>query len=280
MSLEAVHRAQVHRDPWPEFEAFDPERYPRQLRVEAARQWAARARAEHGSVHQFSQLTHVLCEARAPMHLLGALARLITDEVRHVELCAELARAYDPERTHHLPAPATPWPAPPTGEEAAQARLGWAARAIMIASCLGETISRPILDALAVVATCPLAEAVCRQILRDEHLHATFGWEALPILLAQLDAPERAALDQALCRAFAGFERTTTQGVALEEVVDRELVIGPGDPGCPNLGTLRPVEYATIFYATLEGEVFPRLEQIGLDARRAWRARPQLKPGS
>ncbi|HET6584688.1 MAG TPA: hypothetical protein VFG69_14620, partial [Nannocystaceae bacterium] len=176
--LANMHRVQVHRDPWPDFASFDPHRYEPALRRSAAVQWAGRARAEHGSIHQFTQLAHALANARVPMSLHGALARLITDEVRHAELCAELALALWPEGREREPAifswprPSAPWRAPPAITDDEQPLFAWAAEAIAVACCLGETMSRPMLEAIAVVATEPVAEACARQILRDEHLHA------------------------------------------------------------------------------------------------------------
>ena len=273
--LANMHRVQVHRDPWPEFATFDRSRYAAPMRRAAAIQWAGRARAEHGSIHQFTQLAHALANARVPLHLHGALARLVTDEVRHAELCAEMALACWPEGRDDGPAvfawppPRAPWPdAPAASEEIAL--LGWAAEAIAVACCLGETMSRPMLEAIAVVATDPLAEACARQILRDEHLHATFGWEALAWLWPQLDEPRRAALHRRVAKAFAGFEATTACGIPLADVAGQELEI---ERGAPNLGTLTDLQYAMIFYATLEQEIVPKLAAIGLDATRAWAER-------
>ena len=137
--LASMHKNQVHRDPWPDFEAFDVARYPVTLRRAAAWQWISRAQAEHGSVHQFSAVTHALTEARAPMELLGALARLITDEVRHVEVCARIALTMYPEGNDTFfqwRTPRAPWAdAPridPNDREASELRLrGWATRAIL-----------------------------------------------------------------------------------------------------------------------------------------------------
>ena len=46
-------------------------------------------------------------------------------------------------------------------------------------------------------------------------------------------------------------------------------------PTGPNLGCMEPRIYAMIFYATVEQEILPQLEAIGLDARRAWARRPR-----
>ncbi|MCA9706086.1 MAG: hypothetical protein KDK70_09585 [Myxococcales bacterium] len=275
--LARMHRAQVHRDPWPDFSAFDPERYDPVLRRAAAVQWAGRARAEHGSVHQFSIVAHTLCNARVPLHVLGALARLCTDEVRHAELCAEMALACWPEGRAREPAvfrwdrPLAPWPMPPAVTDDPRPLLAWAAEAILVSCCIGETLSRPMLEAIAVVATEPLADAVARQILRDEHLHATFGWETLGLLLPQLRDEDRAALERRMARAFGGVEATTACGIAVEQVVGQTLEIARGD--APNLGTLDDEQYAMIFFGTMETEVLPQLQALGLDAQGAWRRR-------
>jgi hypothetical protein len=289
--LTRLHRGQIERDGWPDFEAFDRADYPAALRREAALQWAGRARAEHGSVHQFSALTHALCEARVGHELLGALARLLTDEVRHVDLCARMALACDPEAGAREPAllrfpiPKAPWPHAPrvdrsaSGEAARaqqQALLGWCAHAILVACCLGETLSRPMLEAIDVVATEPVARAVARQILRDEHLHAAFGWDALALLWPILDGAQRGALHHGLREAFAGFQQTTACGIPVEALAGSTLEIAPPDASSPpNLGTLDDHQYAMIFYTTIEQEIIPGLEAIGVDAGRAWAERPR-----
>lgn len=275
--LARIHRQQIERDRWPDFAAFDPAAYDPALRREAARQWGARARAEHGSVHQFSAVVHALCDARVGVELLGALSRLLTDEVRHADLCARMALACHPDglraepALYRWPAPRAPWPAAP-GPDARGDLLAWAASAILIACCIGETISRPMLEGVVLVTTDPVAEEVSRQILRDEHLHAAFGWDALALLLPALDEPGHARVQAAMTEALGGFEDTATGGHRIEQLAGRELVL---TRGAPNLGTLTSEEYAIIFYATLDQEVLPALESLGLDARRAWAERPR-----
>ena len=284
--LSSMHRTQVHREPWPDFAAFDRAAYPALLRRAAAVQWAGRARNEHGSVHQFSELLHALTHARAPVSILGALARLITDEVRHAELCAEMALACDPEgptrepAIFRFPVPRAPWqPAPrPDGDGDPQPVYRWAADAILTACCIGETLSRPMLAAVETVTTDPVVESVAVQILRDEHLHATFGWETLSWLVPELDDESRAFLRDRMPHRFAGFERSTALGVRAEDIAGREIRIEPGDPAHPNLGTLTSEQYATIFFATFEHEILPGLRALGLEADWAWAARLSVEP--
>ncbi len=279
-ALERIHIGQVHRAPWPDFDAFAVGEYTRDLRRAAAGQWVGRARAEHGSVHQFSALTHALCEARAPLHLLGALARLITDEVRHAELCAAMACALYPEgiasepNLFSWPAPAPQWrDAPRASPEsgATEAIELWAAKAVLSSCCIGEALSRPMLDAIATLTTNPICEVVARQILRDEQLHAAFGFETLGWLTQRLTEDARTSLQESLRSSLASFEDSTACGISIGEIANTTITIAPGS--AVNLGTLTKHQYAMIFFSTLESEIFPRLETIGLDPIRAWTER-------
>ena len=275
--LGGAHRKQVHRDPWPDFDSFDPAPWPEKQRRAAALQWAGRARNEHGSVQQFAQLTQVLSSACVELELLGVLARMITDEVRHAELCARMAMTLWPEgvekepRVFRWPQPRPPWPDPISPRERAgeSGRLGWAASAILTACCLGESLSKPMLDALVVVSTEPVAEAVSRQILRDEHLHAAFGFEALGLFWGRLDEATRASLQVQLGEDLRSFERSVCGSLRVGDLAGQEIVIERGEP---NLGVLDERQYAMIFYACLEGDVFPRLREVGLDPMGAWAA--------
>lgn len=281
--LGVIHRQQVHRDDWPDFGAFPRDRYPLALRKPAARQWMRRAREELGSVYEFTAVAHALAEARASIELLGALSRLVTDEVRHAELCGRMARACWPEGVESAaadfawPAPRLPFPDAPrldaTGDP--EPILAWAADAILCSCCIGETLSRPLFETVATVCTDPTCEAVLRQILRDEHLHATFGWEALAELLPRLVPASRAWLERRLSDRLASFERGAVHGVTLEKLAGHELVVEPGDPSRPNLAMLSSRDYAMVFYATIESEILPRFADLGFDATHAWAARPR-----
>ncbi|MFK7988225.1 MAG: hypothetical protein AB8I08_19550 [Sandaracinaceae bacterium] len=268
-SIGAMHTAQIRRSEWPLFGSFDADRYAPALRERAAKQWARRAREEYRSIHEFSELTHALTRVGAPLELLGGLARLITDEVRHAALCREMASC--------LVAAATEWdaaselfgPAP----AAAEGVLGWAADVVIAGCCIGETLSRPLYETLATLITDPVPEAVVRQILKDEHLHARFGWETLAWLWPQLTDASREQRTAELSRRLGTFERACSAGHALSDLVGELAVEAPAEDAPPNLGHLPSRVYATVFYATLEAEVLPGFRALGIDADEAWRAR-------
>jgi hypothetical protein len=280
--LGTIHRRQVHRDDWPDFAAFDVASYPEGLRQPAARQWMRRAREELGSVYEFTALSHALAACRVPLEILGALSRLITDEVRHVELCGRMARACWPEGLaagddiFDFVPPTMPFPEPPILDRAKDEPmplLRWAADAILCSCCIGETLSRPLFESAATVCTDPVCESVLRQILRDEHLHASFGWEALEDLHGRLDDEGRAWLEGRLSKRLAGFEKSCAEGISLEHLAGTDVIIAPGDPASPNLAMLTRHQYAMIFYSTLETEILPRFEALGMNARTAWAKR-------
>lgn len=281
--LASMHRNQIARDDWPDFSSFARSAYQPELLRGAAVQWAGRARAEYGSVHQFTEVAHALAAAQIELELLGGLARLITDEVRHAALCHAMARACvggDPahDSIFRWERPAAPWPDPPSIDEGLEPLLAWAARAIAIACCIGETLSRPMLEAIAVVATEPVSVSVTKQILRDEHLHAAFGWESLGVLLPRLSVASKRSLEADLSEALGGVEASTACGISIEEVAGTELSITSGGPD--NLGVLTDEQYAMIFFATIEREVLPGFRELGLDADRAWASRPRPRTGS
>jgi hypothetical protein len=281
--LEKIHEKQVHRDGWPDFAAFDPARYPESLRRPASRQWMRRANEELGSYYEFSTLARALAGARAPVQMLGALSRLITDEVRHAELCGTMARVVWPEGETSAPdafrwfEPKLPFEEPPPigAKDDVEPVHRWAADAILCSCCIGETLSRPLFESVATVCTDETSSAVLRQILRDEHLHATFGWEALAELLPRLGKASRAWLQKRLAERLGAFELGAVHGVTLEELAGKELVVEPGDPAKPNLAILDSRTYAMIFYATIESEILPRFAELGFDATGAWAARPR-----
>jgi len=184
-----------------------------------------------------------------------------------------MARACLPEDPPTREPGATPWAEPPAGGADPQALLRWVADGVVTSCCLGEELSRPIYEASATVATDPVCEAVLRQILRDEHLHATFGWELMDVVSERLSAESRDWLQARLAATLVGYERTCSAGLTIDELAGTEVIIERGTE--PNLGILDARQYATVFYATLESQVFPRLSRLGLDPVRAWRERPR-----
>ena len=277
--LAKQHQKQVARAPWPDFDGFARDRYPLEQRRTAARQWLRRAREEYGSVHEFSLLLGALTRVGAPAEWTGMLARLITDEARHVELCRNMACALVGEEEvagMEWTPPTPPFPPPPSNNGRV---LAWAADVVLCTCCIGETVSVPLYESLATVTTDPVARSVVDQIRRDELLHSRFGWDALEWLLPRLQEDERAWLEARLAWRLGGFERSCSAGMNLADLVGKEVVVEPPAEDAPaNLGHQEARVYATVFYATIEHEILPRFEALGFNSMGAWKARGEKMP--
>lgn len=268
--LGRFHRTLMDRQASPPLEQLDASKYPDELVEHARQQWAGRAVAEYQSTAQFSELLHRLCIWGAPIELIGAATRLATDECRHAELCARVADRLGGRHGHEVSEEGLSLYA----EEADPLLAIY--RTILSVCCFGETLSIPMLEAIEVVATDPICEQVAGVIAADETYHAHFGWEALELLDDRLEEEQRAQLQARLPGLFAHFEAACCGGLeALEALAETEVVIEPGDPDEPNLGTLTDMQYAAIFYHVIETRLMPGLESLGFDPVQAWHERPR-----
>lgn len=245
-----------------DWDSFDASAYDPALVNHARQQWAGRSLAEYQSTAQFAQLLHRLALIGAPLELIGAGTRLVTDECRHAELCAQMADVLGgregfvvpPESCSLFDGEPDPWLA--------------IYRTVLSVCCFGETLSVPMLEAIATVATDPLAQAVSEIIAADEQYHSTYGWEFLDWLTPQLTSAQKDQISQRLPLVMGQFERTCGAGPEiLEELAGTEVTIEHGEP---NLGTLTNLQYAAIFYHCMETTILPGLERLGFDAHEIW----------
>lgn len=247
--------------------AFDATRYDDAAVSRARWEWSARAVAEYESTAQFAQYVHRLTLIGAPVELIGAATRLVTDECRHAELCARLADAMGGRRAQ-------------VGRDGLQLYdiddLHVAcALTVLAVCCFGETLSVPMFRALTVVTTDPLAARVATIIAGDEEYHARYGWEALRWFVERADPAQHRRMLDLLPGLMAHFERICHGSPdTYERLAGVELVV---EEGGPNLGTLPPDTYAGIFYATMEDTILPQLDELGLRGFESWQIRPALE---
>jgi hypothetical protein len=241
--------------------SFDPEAYDADLVEQARVQWSQRAVAEYQSTAQFAQLLHRLTLLGVPVEMIGAATRLATDECRHAELCARFADALggcEARVTHDGL----------SMFDDAEGLETQCALTILTVCCFGETLSVPMLRALSVAATDPLAERVATIIAGDEEYHSRFGWEALAWFCDELGDANFARVEDRLPKLFGHFERVChASPTVFERLAGGEVTIEEGDE---NLGTLPSDGYAAIFYSVVEETLLPGLTDLGFDARDAW----------
>lgn len=218
--------------------------------------WAFRARSEREAATRFERLAAQLEAAHAAPVVVAMARRAAGDEVRHVEICAELAARYG-----HPGGPADPLPAHEIGPRslAARERLLYE----VVAFCaVTESINSALMTVSFAQATDPAVRSAVREILRDEVNHARLGWAHLSAERAQ----------------GAGAHLAASLPAMLAGTV-REELFAPGDgaaidPRLAGHGELPLAVRAEVFVRTLESVVFPGLEAHGVSAAagRRWLA--------
>ena len=262
-TLKRFHRKLMDRQAL-EWESFDGDAYDDETREHARVQWAGRAVAEYASAAQFARLLVLLTKVGAPLELIGAATRLIQDETRHADICARMADRLGGRSGYRVNS---------AGLRIFEDADPWVAiyRTILEVCCFGEVLSVPMLRAIESCASDPLAQTVASIIGNDEEYHARFGWEALELLTPRLNAEQKTVIANALPDTMGGFEQVCVGSPELiASMAGVEIEIGPKTN---NLGTLTDLEYAAIFYDTMDSEILPNLTSLGFDAIGAWRGR-------
>jgi hypothetical protein len=189
---------------------------------------------------------------------------MMSDEVRHTELCARFAEALEPgppvtidESAVHLPLAPGPLRAHVRGT-------------VLAAFCIGETLSGLFFRQCLRAATVPLARDVVRTIVDDETFHGRLGWELLALLMrAEGDASfarERDELAAGLPGLFQHYRQLcgASRGEAWAACGD---IASPA----PNFGTLTAQGYARLFFQGMREDVVPGLVALGFpEAAGAW----------
>ena len=167
---------------------------PAATRRALAEAWARDGLFEHASVASFSRFAMQLLALGAPADLVRDTHAAAIDEVRHAELCLDLASAYFGESVE-------PAALPVPGPLAIVPDLAAIAAEVVMEGCIGETVATvQALDALA-AATDPAVREVLEVTIADETRHADLAWRFVAWAIDQGGD----AVREAVLRAFAGF---------------------------------------------------------------------------
>ena len=241
--------------PPPSLDSFDAEQV-----AFAARAWTMKGEQEHRSAAVFAEAVSLLLFIGAPLDLVSAFSRVVSDEVLHTELCVRMAAALGA-------APPAPRPLE-TGPVDAAGRRMRALRIVLVEGAIGETISSALFTTGRRIAEEPSIRAALSRILRDEVVHAKVSWEALAALVPGLAEAEQAALHEELRCALGAIEQD--QMVPVLKRLERG---DPFDGAWAALGVLPPELRVEAFYGALEKRVLPSLTKLGLDGAAAWNDR-------
>lgn len=226
----------------------------RELAIES---WVGRMCNEHVSARIFAQLLPQMMEVGLSPRSQEAVAKMISDELRHGRLCAAAVVGLGGEAVCELP----PLTAVPLHEDADA--LEGLLRNILSVSCLSETVAVSLIAAERLNAGHPVLEETLSSILADEVQHARFGWNLLAELSGELSAPLRSRLGDYLAPAFADLRRYELSNLSPRPAPSK---------AAEDYGICDGPSARQIFFDTVRDVIIPGLEEHGLPAARAWKA--------
>ena len=221
-----------------------------------------RAAEELRSALIFRAVARAAAVAKLPEHWTERFLGMVTDELGHARLCAQVGARLGAQEPRYDASPVRARLAAlkdPTHRITAL---------LLVEAAMGETVSTMLFRAGRRATTEPLTRAALSAILSDEVRHQRNGWTALEALWSSLSEQQREALQLEAKQGFAALERQ----VAVPAL--RRLAAGePFDPAFAALGVLKPEARVDAFYHAIERLVVPRLSALGLDGARAWSER-------
>jgi hypothetical protein len=186
--------------------SFDHARYAPDLLARVAAGWRRLADEERRAVERAAHLAAELAALQAPPALLAAAARVIADEVRHLDVCATVAETLDPA----IPVRNRPMlsarrldlvPRAPAGEAGV-------ARTLLADYAITKPSSAAALADARAACREPLIAWGYGEMLRDEARHATFGANAAAWILRRWPAHARRTLwTECLAQSSRGGDR-------------------------------------------------------------------------
>jgi hypothetical protein len=161
--------------------------------------WTRTAFSEYASAAAFAEIAAALAAAGAPLELLAAAGDFVVDEVVHAEAAARVAAALGGAVALEVDFTRLCRPA------SAGDPLLRAAELLVRTSCIGETLTVPILKLARSLAGAVLVEETLARVVHDEAAHCQLGWWFLDWAEPRLDDGARAHLGRVAGAALLAF---------------------------------------------------------------------------
>jgi hypothetical protein len=230
----------------------------RHLAASAQQTWARRMVNEYRSSSVFVSLAEELEEAGMDPESVAQCRVFSEEEKRHGILCGAVVEALGAEGCEEMP-PEPPFPmhrdVPP--------REGLV-RNLLSVGCLSETVAVALIGAERLEMPPGELRDLLTGIYADEIGHARFGWAHVARLLPAMDAHAKKRLSIYLAVALAHLEDHELRHLPLDST--------PPPEGAA-LGLCSGADARVLFYEVVSEVILPRLEALGLEARKAWRLR-------
>jgi len=179
-------RPGIEELPWG---TLDVSAYPPEVADAARATWTDAAYTEYKAVIAFSEVLRAMCEAKAPLDLIGMASSFVADEVVHVELSSRMAMELGGAVPRQVNYEAL-YPPPPPSLSAFERCND----VVLRVSCVAEAFSGKMAVASLRSTTHPLTRAVLERIVADESLHYRLGGLYFEWASEQMEDSERERL--------------------------------------------------------------------------------------
>jgi len=248
--------------------AFDRNRYPTALLARAADAWLGLCQDERDSVIAATTVTTDLARMGAPPAILGMAARVIEDEVRHVEVCLRVLAELG-TNTSATPAGGTriaPDADQPVANDdddgsddprrAIEVRL---ARALIARFAVGQSLSAACFATARATAREPLIAWSYTELLRDEARHGAFGARAGEWVIRHWTPAQRQTLWSECLREMQTFEQRVGG-----PVINAPQIAARGNTAAAALGLLTPAASCGAVISSISRCVLIHLARLGV----------------
>jgi len=259
---EQTVRGKLARLPKPQpWSAFDASRHPKAALALARELWLGLARGEYGAVGLFAKVAVGLVRVGAPFDFVHAATQASSDEARHAELCLRMAGLCAGESPELDVA----------GDDLDLALAPLVSELeldlVMIQGvAMSETLATALLTACLRRASDRLTKSLLTALLGDEVHHARLGWYYLAHRSPRWSLAER--------------QQLADRAGELVMRVEQEFWVGRDAPSGAStaaraLGILDSKAQRSVVRDTMENEILPGLDALGLGASLAWTRRPR-----
>ncbi len=255
--LKVVHRQRVLRqgdaDPAPPFfrEGHDP-----RVLAAAADGWQRLLETEYESVVIAGWMTSALARLGAPLDILGAFGKVVEDEIRHVDLCAQMVEIFGGAPTIPRAAP-PPFPIDiPEGSDAEHETIA----GLVSFFCVFEHLSGLVFNQAVKAAEAEVARWALSEIFRDEAFHGAFGYETARLYVPGWSEAQRRRLGERVAADVRRFELRLGGPLGPDAHQKSDLLA----EALERLGLLSPPKLLATFYAGVKGQLLPRMDDLGI----------------
>ncbi len=243
---------------------FSPSAYPAAVVARLVDAWEHLRQDERRSVVGATMVATDLARLGAPAEILGEVAGIIEDEIRHVAVCTRVLEALGAAASdEQLPGDAEPTPPFDSGGRGSGDVEGRCAGLLLAGFAVGEPMSAACFAAARRRAREPLLRWALTELLRDEARHGPIAVRAGAWVVRSWPRARRETLWPACIAQMERFERDAG-GPIPEPPAGQEISASDDDPMLEAVGLLGPAASCAAALEGIRRLVLPPLAALGI----------------